>query len=279
MSDNPERSSKNTSEQTFPLLPLTDFSRFDNKLFDKNKDREPSKSTSAEFEKAKPIYDPSSLFKIPSILEKQNKPEQIVPSNPFPAPFKDTQHKATDKTPKILAGPDGRIEITEKDFGKIGPKAADVLKQAGVSKLTITPGQGYDTYEAEFKKPLEIPQDPAEDGTRKLKIATRFKADVSKSPDGTLRMDNIEGLSAETKVLLKWRDATVNKIELRSTPDGKSEIKSTGSWNGFSRDNTRVKPGEIFEKANMLFDRMEQLKKTASPTGTNFLEIPKLHMK
>jgi hypothetical protein len=137
------------------------------------------------------------------------------------------------------------------------------LKEAGVVKLTVTPGKGFDTYETELKKPLEIPQDPTVDGTRKLKLATHFKVDISKQPDGTLQMENIEGLSAETKVLFSWKEAQINRIQIKQTADGKSEIKSTGSWNGFSRDNVRVKDGEIFEKANFLFDRMRKLKEQA----------------
>lgn len=158
---------------------------------------------------------------------------------------------------------DGKIEIGEKDFDKIGPKAAQVLKDAGVTKLTITPGQGFDTYEADLKKELEIAQDPNVDGARKLKIGTHFKADVSKSPDGSYSLEHIEGLKAESKILLAWREAQVDKIQLTKLPDGRSEITSTGSWNGFSRDNTRIKPPEIFEKASMLFGRMETLKGSA----------------
>ncbi|MDP4390791.1 hypothetical protein, partial [Escherichia coli] len=76
----------------------------------------------------------------------------------------------------------------------------------------------------ELKKPLEIPQDPTVDGTRKLKLATHFKVDISKQPDGTLQMENIEGLSAETKVLFSWKEAQINRIQIKQTADGKSEI-------------------------------------------------------
>lgn len=165
-----------------------------------------------------------------------------------------------DKTDKPLPiSPDGKIEITDKDFERIGPKAAKVLRDAGVEKITITHGPNGDTYEAKLKNPLEIKQDPDEDGCRKLKIGTSFKADVQKNSDGSFTLNNIEGLKAETKILFKWQDATVNKIQLKSTDDGKSEITSTGSWKSFSRDNTRVKDGEIFKTAELLFGRMKDM--------------------
>lgn len=267
MSDSPDRNARPTdSVQTFPLSSFTDLSRFD-------KISTPQKNDAA------PALPPLS---IPSILDKPTGTADKILAVP-PLPVKpadsttDAQKKVGDQTDKIKLSPDGKLELSEKDFDKIGPKAAQVLKDAGVSKITITPGQGFDTYEAELKKPLEIPQDPSVDGNRKLKVATHFKADVSKLPDGTMKLDNIEGLTAETKVLLSWKDAQVNRIQLKQTADGKSEIKSTGSWNGFSRDNTRIKDGEIFEKANFLFDRMDKLKQQAEKT--DYLDIPKLQIK
>jgi len=173
------------------------------------------------------------------------------------AEAKDTNDKPGDKP--LDVSKDGKIEISEKDFERIGPRAAKVLRDAGVEKITITKGKDGDTYEATLKKPLEIPQDPDVDGCRKLKIGTSFKADVKKNDDGSFTLNNIEGLKAESKILFKWQDATVNKIHLNQTPDGKSEITSTGSWKSFSRDNSRVKEGEVFKTAELLFGRMKDM--------------------
>lgn len=169
----------------------------------------------------------------------------------------DTNDKTTDKP--LDVSKDGKIEIGEKDFERIGPRAAKVLRDAGVEKITITKGKDGDTYEATLKKPLEIPQDPDVDGCRKLKIGTSFKADVKKGDDGSFTLSNIEGLKAESKILFKWQDANVNKIHLNQTPDGKSEITSTGSWKSFSRENSRVKEGEVFKTAELLFGRMKDM--------------------
>lgn len=178
----------------------------------------------------------------------------------------------SDRLAFINAGKDGKIELTEDHFEKIGPKAAQVLKDAGVQKLTITPGKDSDRYEAELKKTLEIVQDPAKDGTRKLTIGKKFKADVSRNADGTLKLENIEGLTAESRIAFSWREASVDKIKLEQLPDGQSRITSTGTWKSFSRDNTRTKSGEIYEKANLLFGRMQDLKQSFS--GSEELEIP-----
>lgn len=207
------------------------------------------------------------------------KPIVVPPINEITKP-----QQATDQTArKITPGPDGKLVITEKDFDLIGPKAAEVLKQAGVSKITVTPGKDSDTYEAEFKKPLEVPQDPDVDGCRKLKVADKFKADVVKNADGSFELRNIQGLTAESKVLFKWRDASVDKVILKKLPDGQSEITSTGSWNGFSKDQTRTKPGDIFDKASTLFERMIKIKeasspaqKQGSPSTPSYLEIPRI---
>lgn len=218
-------------------------------------------------------YQPGPFTPAPAPGDNQPRPtDQSVPGTPILIlPIGDNVSKPADKPFSIAPGPDGRIEIGENDFDKIGPKAKQVLSDAGVTKLIITPGQGFDTYEAELKSPLQIAQDPSVDGTRKLTMDTHFKADVKKGSDGTLMLDNIQGLTAESKILFKFRDAQVEKIQLRPTADGKSEITSTGSWNGISGTKVRLQPGEVFEKANILFDRMQKIKGTSG-----FMEIPPL---
>jgi len=271
MADSNDRNIKpSEARQTFPLPALTDFSRFD-------KIANPQGKNDLPGWKLPPLNIPSILDKPGIGLDKPGTGlDKIIQIPPLPVKPNDSSatNKPSDAQNKLKAGPDGKIEISEKDFDKIGPVAAKVLKDAGVSKITITPGKGFDTYEADLKKPLEIPQDPSVDGTRKLKIASHFKADVSKQADGSLKIDNIEGLTAETKVLFSWKEAQVNKIQILPTQDGKTEVRTTGSWNGISRDNTRIKEGEIFEKAKLLFDRMDNLKKNAEKPA--FLDIPKI---
>ncbi|MBS1955934.1 MAG: hypothetical protein JST89_17245 [Cyanobacteria bacterium SZAS-4] len=155
-----------------------------------------------------------------------------------------------------------KTTLKANDFEKIGPKAAEFLKQNGISEISITPGKNGapDKIEATLDKPLSIDQDPAVDGCRKLKVDKHFSAEVSKKPDGTIVFDNIEGLKAETKVLYSWKDASVTHIELRKNEKGETEITSTGELGAFSRTRTRVKPAEIMEKAGTLFERLEKLK-------------------
>ncbi|MBX9686787.1 MAG: hypothetical protein K2X27_08800 [Candidatus Obscuribacterales bacterium] len=166
----------------------------------------------------------------------------------------------------------GKIEIGEKDFDKIGPKAAQVLRDAGVTKLSIQPGKDSDHYEVEFKKALEIPQDPATDGSRKLTLGPKFEADVKRDGADSYTIDKIKGLTAESKILFQWREAQVDKIQLRKGADGNAEITSSGSFAGVSKEQTRSKPAEILEKAKILFERIENMK----PAKSSFLEIPKL---
>jgi hypothetical protein len=248
----------------------------------------PAPPDTADTGKTRPGYQPAPFVPVPPANTDAVKPQPgyqpgpFMPS-PFPSPDRqdsavkpvepprpdlpilippigDIINKPADRPATIAPGPDGKIEISEKDFERIGPKARQVLTDAGVTRLTIKPGQGFDTYEAYLKKSMEIAQDPNVDGTRKITMATHFKADVSKNSDGTLTLDNIQGLTAESKIILRFREAQVDRIQLRQTADGKSEIISTGSWNGMSSTKTRIQPAEVFEKANILFERMQKIK-------------------
>lgn len=154
----------------------------------------------------------------------------------------------------------GPVELTDKDFDKIGPKAAQVLKDAGVKKLTLTPGaDGVNHVKAELDKGLEIDQDPAIDGCRKLKIGKEFECDISKDANGKFVLSNIEGLTAESQILGVFRDATVTRISMERNAKGESEITSTGQWKVFRRDQTRTRPAEVMDKAELLFDRFIKL--------------------
>ena len=173
----------------------------------------------------------------------------------------------------------GPIELKEADFGKIGPKAAEVMKGAGVEKIKIEPGEGFDTVTANLKEKLEIPQAPGKDGSRKLKVDTTFKADISVEPDGTIVLDNIEGLKAEVRALGRWRDANVSRVEIRKGEDGQTEVTSTGGIGVFSKTQTRTRPAEIMDKAMILIERFNDLKQENSK-GTNnkqsSLDLPRL---
>jgi len=161
---------------------------------------------------------------------------------------------------KLQVGTDGKIELSEKDFDLVGPRAKKALTDAGVTKISITPHDGFDSYHFELKQPQEVEQDPSIDGTRKLKIGTELNFDLKHNSDGSLSISNIEGLTAESNILRKFRDAEVQKIRIEKTEDGESKISSTGSWNGFSRTKVRTEPGEAFDTANLLFERMQKLK-------------------
>ena len=174
---------------------------------------------------------------------------------------------------------DSKIELSENDFGKIGPKAAEVMKAAGVDKFTVEPGEGFDTLSAHLKKPLEIPQDPAVDnGVRKLKVAEDFKADFSTKPDGTIVLDNIQGLTAEKKIFGSFREADVTRIEISKGPNGNAIIKSTGGIGPFKKTETREKPAEILDKAKLLIDRLQNLKNSNNTKDgkTSSLDLPNL---
>jgi hypothetical protein len=151
----------------------------------------------------------------------------------------------------LKAGPDGKIELGENDFDLIGPRAKKALTDAGVSKISITPHEGYNSYKIEFKKPQELAQDPSIDGTRKLKVGNELNFDLKHNKDGSLSLSNIDGLTAESNILGRFRDAEVNKIKIEKTEEGQSKISSTGTWNNFSRTKVRSQPDEVYDTANI----------------------------
>ncbi|MBX9722720.1 MAG: hypothetical protein K2X81_15075, partial [Candidatus Obscuribacterales bacterium] len=199
----------------------------------------------------------------------------------------DAKENRTELVAMLKPRDDGKIEISEKDFDKIGLVAARILRDAGVTKLTMTPGKNSDTYEANLKKPLEIPN---VHGMLKLEMGSTFKAEVIKNADGSMTLDKIEGLtffkptfglSMQGKMVFNHFKDSVDKIHMRLNPDGKkSEITySSRSWDTINKDNIRTKQAEIIEKAKILFERMEKLKSTEQPEAlppASFLEIPKL---
>lgn len=191
---------------------------------------------------------------------------------------RDKGSQSSDQLAFHQADTKGPIDLKEDDFGKIGPKAAEVMKGAGVSKIEIEPGDGFDTVTATLKEPLEIAQDPEKDGSRKLKVDTTFKADISVEKDGTIVLDNIEGLKAEVKALGRWRYANVSRVEIRKGEDGQTEVTSTGGIGVFSRSQTRIKPAEIMDKAKILIDRFNDLKQGngGKDNKQSSLDLPRL---
>lgn len=195
----------------------------------------------------------------------------------FSSSGRDKGSQSGDQLAFHTADSKGPIELKEEDFGKIGPKASEVMKGAGVSKVEIEPGDGYDSITATLKEPLEIAQDPDKDGSRKLKVDTTFKADMSVTKDGTIVLENIEGLKAEVKVLGRWRDADVTRVEIKKGADGQTEVTSTGEVGIFSRSQTRTKPAEVMEKAKILMERFNDLKQGKDPNNKqSSLDLPKL---
>jgi hypothetical protein len=145
-----------------------------------------------------------------------------------------------------------KLTFNADNFDKIGPKAAEVLKAAGVSEISITRGPNGDHVDVKLDKALEIEQDPAKDGCNKLVVGKNLSADITKGKDGELSFDNIKGLKAETNLGV----ANVTNISLKRNEDGKTEITSTGRKGIFSRTRTREKEGEIMDKAEAIFDRL-----------------------
>lgn len=162
-------------------------------------------------------------------------------------------------------GAEKPITLTEDHFDKIGPKATDILKGAGVTEISITPGQnGVDKIHAKLDQPFEIEQDPKKaDGVSKLIVGKDFTADMSKGKNGEITFDNIKGLKAETNLGI----ANVVKIQLSRDANGDTEITSVGRKGIFSRTKTRTVPGEVMDKAETIYDRMQELKK--NPPSTN----------
>jgi hypothetical protein len=167
-----------------------------------------------------------------------------------------------------------KLTFNSDSFDQIGPKAKEMLEKAGVTEISITPGNnGVDKIEISLKDKLEIEQDPEKDGCNKLIVGKKLSADFKKGDNGELILENIKGLQAETNL----GTANVIRMKMSRDEDGNTEIESTGKKGIFARTKTRVKEGEIMDKAESVLNRLNELKEQkAMPMKTSSLALPNL---
>ena len=167
-----------------------------------------------------------------------------------------------------------KLTFNADSFDKIGPQAKDILDKAGVTEISITPGNnGVDKIEISLKDKLEIEQDPEKDGCNALIVGKKLSADFKKGENGELILENIKGLQADTNLGM----ANVIRIKMSRDEDGNTQIESTGKKGIFARTKTRVKDAEIMDKAEAVLNRLNELKEQKSmPMKTGSLNLPAL---
>lgn len=168
------------------------------------------------------------------------------------------------------------VTLDANSFDKIGPKAKEILTNAGVESISIAPGKdGACKIEANLKEPLEIPRDPEKDGCNALIVGKKFSADFSQGANGELILENIKGLKADTNLGV----ANVVKIKMSRDAQGNTEIESVGRKGIFSRTRTKTESGEVMDKAESVLNKLDELKqKQSGGVKMGYLTVPPLQM-
>lgn len=157
------------------------------------------------------------------------------------------------------------VVIKEKDFDQLGADVAKALRDGGVEKFSVQVGRGSDHVQAELKKPLDITPDPPSSSVRKIEIAEKLDVDIHREKDGSIYMDNIQGLSAVVNILGAWQNVPITRVVLTPTADGRTRITVTGQVGLFSQTQSSIKEGEIIKRADALVDKIDELKKNSKP--------------
>lgn len=152
------------------------------------------------------------------------------------------------------------IVVSEKDFDKLGDETARALRDNGVQRITVREGQGADQITVDSKRAIDVTPNPPSDKVRSIEIGTQLQSIVHKEKDGSIYMDNIDGLTATVNVLGAWQDVPITRVVLTPLPDGRTRITVTGQVGLFSQTQSAVKDGEIYKRADTLIDKLDDLK-------------------
>lgn len=150
-------------------------------------------------------------------------------------------------------------ELTPKDFEKLGPRAAEIMKEHGVTKLSLTPGKTReDVHHAkiEFKDGAEIDLDDKVDGVDKLKIGKELSFNIQMTKDGEIIFTNIKGLEA---ILPAGMKVPITGLRIGFNADGKAEITATSEVGGKKSEHKFAKSYEAMEDVTTYYNKFLEL--------------------
>lgn len=148
--------------------------------------------------------------------------------------------------------------LFESDFQRLGPKAAEIMKENGVERVMIGRDADNTLLELKLKKAVEKPMDPAKDGCKKIVVEPDFNLGMRKQKNGAIVMNNIEGMKAIAEVFGKEVTLTVDNVRLSKTSDGRTKIESESYLGAFQIARVRFASGEIYDKANIMHERLQK---------------------
>jgi hypothetical protein len=182
----------------------------------------------------------------------------------------------------MMAGSES-ITVGPEKFDMVGPEIAKALRNNGVKEVTIRAAASGNHVEAQLKQPATVPQDMKTDGCYQLDVGKKFSADISRGADGTITIENIEGLTAKIDNILRTRkvDAVVHKIVISKAADGTTQVETTGSRLGVESTRTKFKEPSVYKDLKEAMDRVEaeKTRKGIAPKRqSSALELPAIYV-
>ncbi len=159
---------------------------------------------------------------------------------------------------------DGVIKLEAKDFEKLGPELGPLLKKiTSLSVCNIPDGKHF---ELTREQPITLDLETGSD--IKVKMGTKFAADVRNLGPNKLLIDSINGLSIEVptpdnKAFGKM-EVTIKKATVDKNKDGQNILTLTTEWGGKMQDvQVPLPPGNTG-----LSRAIDTLKRVASNNGS-----------
>lgn len=153
-------------------------------------------------------------------------------------------------------------ELTPEDFDQFGPKAAEILRKHGVTKLSFSPGKDKDDFhhvQVEFKDGAQLDLNPEKDVASRLKIGKEFECDIKMGKNGELIFKDIKGLSAEMKIAGKTVDVPITKLQMAYNEDGDAAVTVTAKVDGFFQDYKLLKSQGAMTDAMTYYNKFLEL--------------------
>lgn len=135
------------------------------------------------------------------------------------------------------------------DLQTLGTEATSALKEVGAEKIVVTKSDAGQHINISLTDKVVKPID--QKGVSEVGFDKTISFDVSQSPDGEIRIDNISGLKVHAAV---WVNVIASKLKLNEQREPIAEV--TGQKMGISQSVTSKLPDEIYQPVMALVNRV-----------------------
>lgn len=149
---------------------------------------------------------------------------------------------------------------TKEDLRNLGPNAGKFIEALGVESLKIE--QTADGQKLSLKLKDVVKRAPEEDDEfSRMFFQKDVSAVITREKDGTIVLDKIKGMTAQTDTIIGTFTGRIHHMEIREV-NGQTEIKTTATVKKLGRDREheakpKIKPLEYKQKADLLLDKLQ----------------------